>query len=132
MKLLRAIWFPSMFLLMFLTVMYIGAYYMETVTTTIGLAGSTIFYLDVTGRYLDFRYVSRLRAKDASLIAFSNRRSFCSRQVMIAVLGPSTARYYKSMGYRWYHIFPDGTFSGRSPFLNLTFWRKLFGLHTQA
>lgn len=125
MKLLRALYFPTCLLLMSLTIMIVGCYLMSLPVTLIGVAAGTIFYLDVTGRYLDYKYVSSLRPKDARLIAFSQRRSFCSRQVMIAVLGPSTARYYHSMGYRWYHIFPDGTFSGRSPFLNLNFWRKI-------
>lgn len=125
MKLLRALYFPTCLLLMSLIIMIVGCYLMSLPVTLIGVAAGTIFYLDVTGRYLDYKYVSRLRHKDACLVAFSARRSFCSRQVMIAVLGPSIALYYYNFGYRWYHIFPDGTFSGRSPFLNLNFWRKI-------
>ena len=36
-------------------------------------------------------------------------------------------RQYADMGYRWYHFFPDRTFTRESPFFKLKFWRSLVG-----
>ncbi len=33
---------------------------------------------------------------------------------------------YLRLGYRWYHIFPDGTFTRNSPFIKSAFWIHLF------
>ncbi|MGX7875104.1 hypothetical protein ACVDG5_022395 [Mesorhizobium sp. ORM6] len=35
--------------------------------------------------------------------------------------------YYKALGYRWWHVIPDGAFGIHSPFLKMSFWASVVG-----
>ncbi len=36
--------------------------------------------------------------------------------------------YYKALGYKWWHVTPDGTFSRNTPFLKASFWKSIVGV----
>jgi hypothetical protein len=102
------------------------------------IAGVCILLFDISARLKDFRRVAGVLRYDASLLPrhiIRYRRSWCQRTVMhwaaFAALGQTGRTYvrkqYGRMGYRWFHIFPDKTFTRESPFLKPSFWRSLIG-----
>jgi hypothetical protein len=61
------------------------------------------------------------------------RTAWCSRRAALAAtvaegFGRESRELVHSWGYRPWHIFPDGAFSTRSPFLRLEFWKSVLGL----
>ncbi|ESX98723.1 MULTISPECIES: hypothetical protein [unclassified Mesorhizobium] len=109
-----------------------------------GLAGA-VFMSDVGARYAEFR---KARAKIAEFegspalgtvfyqLGTFHKRSWCQRTALYwaatDVLGPNGGMivklWYKALGYKWWHLTPDGTFSRQSPFLKLGFWSSLVGV----
>ena len=99
------------------------------------LIGGTVFMLDMMARLQDF-FVLHTKAfqgagsnnyyKTLELMRYSK----CQRNVAIAAsCNPNITRsYYYDSGYRWYHLFPDKTFSKDSPFIKLAFWKKTLGI----
>ena len=113
--------------------------------------GGVAFVADARARRADYR-----RARDRILAVAAaqsesalvreltqlyqqHKRSWCQRTSLIwaaaAALGPRGSRFvrgaFRSHGYHWWHITPDGTFSRHCPFLKLSFWLILFGLSPQ-
>lgn len=84
---------------------------------------------DMRSRYAEYRKLVLKR--------FSNKRlkymrtSACQRYAAIAA-SPSmriASEYYRSLGYRWYHLLPDGTFKIKSnPYLKIVFYKRLLGI----
>lgn len=69
------------------------------------------------------------------LLMARHRGSWCQREMMKAVgatIAPeahaSVCQGYHLDGYRWFHIFPDKTFSASSPFLKARWWKAFFGV----
>ena len=101
------------------------------------LLGAVILIFDTRGRRKDFHNARNYLARghDPSQVARTYQYSWCSRAACRAAASLSgagadqaIADYYRDNGYRWFHIFPDNTFSRHSPFLKLRFWRiTLFG-----
>jgi hypothetical protein len=61
------------------------------------------------------------------------RTAWCSRRAALAAsfaegFGRESRELVHSWGYRPWHVFPDGAFSARSPFLRLEFWKSVLGL----
>lgn len=94
-----------------------------------------IFLIDVTGRTRSYRKLESFKSVMKSCsridsIPYFPRmwdaygKSFCGRNVVIAVF-PLASWYYYNQGYRWYHLFPDGTFRMNSTLLKPAFWRNL-------
>ncbi len=103
-----------------------------------GVAGVCILVFDIKARLSDFRRVAGVLRYDAALLPrhiARYKRSWCQRTVLhwaaFSALGQSGRAYVRSqygrMGYRWFHFFPDKTFTRESPFLKPSFWRSLIG-----
>lgn len=81
---------------------------------------SAFFAADAVGRLTDFFYINTIYKKNVHCVKsywnlFSVTR--CSREVMITV-DQEAKEYYKLLGYRWYHFFPErrvGVFSVIKP-----------------
>lgn len=63
----------------------------------------------------------------------ARKRSWCQRHAAAAAFhhqgwGDYAKTRYRSLGYRAWHLFPDGTFSRDCPFLTMRFWRTLLGV----
>ncbi|WP_300529259.1 hypothetical protein [Maricaulis sp.] len=61
------------------------------------------------------------------------RASWCSRRAALAAAhsagcGGEARALVLKWGYKPWHVFPDGAFSRRSPFLQTSFWRSVMGL----
>ncbi|RUT88031.1 MULTISPECIES: hypothetical protein [unclassified Mesorhizobium] len=104
-----------------------------------------VFMTDVGARYAEFR---KARAKIAEFegspalgtvfyqLGTYHKRSWCQRTALrwaaTDVLGPRggmiVTLWYKALGYRWWHVLPDGTFSRQSPFLKAGFWSSVVGV----
>jgi len=103
------------------------------------LAGLAILVFDTAGRARDHASAVAFLSQggDPRLIAKSCQFSWCGRVACQAAAdsvgaraGGAVRRFYAVRGYRWFHIFPDETFTLRSPFLSGRFWRiTLFGNH---
>ena len=84
--------------------------------------GCLVMYLDMRARYVDY-----LRIKDTKFnpqIAMRLGKSWCGRGVCLYAWGYSALRLYNRMGYRWYHVFPDGF---PRVFFKLWFWKSVVG-----
>lgn len=100
-------------------------------------AGALVLIFDIRGRGLDYRNVHRhlSQGRDPARVAKTYQYSWCGRVACRAAAieagrahGDAVEAYYRENGYRWFHIFPDNTFSLNSPFLTLRFWQiTLFG-----
>lgn len=51
------------------------------------------------------------------------KSSYCSRGVAVARYGDIAVMVFRAMGYKWYHILPDGA---PTVFLKREFWRDVF------
>ena len=102
------------------------------------LASLPVFsQLDARCRYQDYK-----RAKDLFFrFGFDPRiiktllKSRCQRDAaMVAALesghGESCRAFYRSQGYRWYHILPDFLFSHPQFLMSRHFWQSTFFLKT--
>ncbi len=99
--------------------------------TAIGVPGSAILAFDIRGRMIDYRHAHRhfSLGRDPVRVAKNYQMSWCGRVACEkaavsagAEPGDAVKKYYRDSGYRWFHIFPDNTFSLQSPFLSLRFW----------
>jgi hypothetical protein len=109
---------------------------------------AVIAALDVRARWRDYRRLVPLfrwredpdtfNDADAVRLLRRHRHSWCQRTAAIAAWrgagnGEFAAWFYRHLGYRWWHVLPDGTFSRRSPYLNPAFYRALiFGTKEAA
>lgn len=101
------------------------------------LLGAVILAFDTRGRRKDFHNARDYLARghEPAQVAKTYQYSWCSRAACRAaashageIAEQAVDSYYRVNGYRWFHIFPDNTFSLNSPFLKLRFWRiTLFG-----
>lgn len=128
---LKALWPPITLIAADIALM-VPLYWLGFDLLFAGLAiGLAILVFDMRGRRMDYRnalYHIRL-GRDPSRVAKSYQFSWCGRvacqHAAWAVgneTGAAVAGYYHENGYRWFHIFPDNTFSPKSPFLSLRFW----------
>ena len=83
---------------------------------------------DVIQRWRDFRRWRNLPA-DKRILRMA-RYSRCQRNAMVAACSDQAKaeRYYAEAGYRFWHILPDKTFSRKSPFIKMAFYRSLLGV----
>lgn len=108
-------------------------------------AGAIFFAADAGARLSEYHYaVAWFRQRPVSttdaivndfraLLRF-HQKSWCRRTALTKAcahtVGGDTnlvACYYRALGYRWFHLTPDGTFSRNSPMLRLGFWRDTLG-----
>ena len=131
-----AVWPPLSLLTLSLTAANLA--FMPLLLRLAAAAGVCILVFDISARLRDFRRVARNLSYDPELLPRHiprYKRSWCQRTVLhwaaFAALGREGRRYvqmqYGRMGYRWFHFFPDKTFTRESPFLKPSFWRSLIG-----
>lgn len=94
------------------------------------LAVAVFGYIDSIGRYSDYRrnivdYLSHASPSGKIFLADFYGRSFCGRWMM-SVIDPMLWRYYWTVGYRPWHILPDGF---PAILLNPRFWKTLVKGH---
>ena len=100
-----------------------------------------IMLFDARARTKDYQFalmhISAGRRPDR--IAGILRMSWCCRMACIAAgdtvgvsSGDKIREFYRNAGYRWYHVFPDGTFTYETPFRYLTFWKVTLLGYAQA
>jgi hypothetical protein len=132
---LLAIWPP---MALFATSLTVAALPVPLFLRAAAIGGVIILMLDITARLRDFRQVVGRLALDPALLnrhIVRYKPSWCQRTVLYwaadEALGRESRAYvgrqFAEMGYRWYHFFPDRTFTRESPFLKLKFWRNLVG-----
>ena len=82
---------------------------------------------DIVQRFKEYR---KMRSEFRKGYIITLRHSACQRMAVIAAApNPKEVRkHFKDMGYRWYHIVPDGTFTRKSPYLSMSFYLGLLGL----
>lgn len=86
--------------------------------------GATMMALDFIGRLRD--YLSLLHEKITNRHILVFRRTWCGREV-IKALYPEAREIYRNLGYRWYHITPDGFWCRHSVGLTVGHWFSLIG-----
>lgn len=93
--------------------------------------GIVVLVFDMRGRCRDYHNALHHlgRGRDPARVAKSYQFSWCGRVACQAAAnaagnpaGRAVEYYYRENGYRWFHIFPDNTFTLKSPFLTLRFW----------
>ncbi len=142
---LDAIWPPLILMVLATVIGLISAWFDITYFVVLAVIGFAILIGDCLGRSRD--YLNARRRFDVARdeievyeVVRRFRRAWCARVACEAAwkragvneAGKSElgARYvratYHMLGYRYWHIFPDGTFTKNSPFLKLAFWIHLF------
>jgi hypothetical protein len=128
---LSALWPPVALLAADLMLLGVAAYYRLTVPAALFAVGFAVLAFDIRGRIHDFHSARThlKRGRNPARVAKSFQFSWCGRVAcqsaafaVNAAIGARVARYYRISGYRWFHIFPDNTFTLSSPFLTVRFW----------
>lgn len=83
-----------------------------------------MFIGDTIARTLE--YIKLRKSIYSESLAHRYRKSWCGRTLVKARHGKKATLYYKMAGYRWYHLFPDKTFSRNTPLLKIKFWKSIF------
>lgn len=122
MRTIIAIWLPSCFAaLCSLLVLYSTFFIIPAI---FGIA-------DARARYKDFLFITSCKSYDNGSFYLRTlqkyKHSACQRYAAIAAI-PGAMSTYRRMGYKWYHLLPDGTFSRNSPYLKLKFYKTLLGV----
>lgn len=97
-----------------------------------------VMALDAAARLKEYRSAvaafSDLRHFDDGfhVLLHKHKRSWCQREMLKAAAATvfndgrrTVSQAYRFLGYRWFHVFPDRTFSRHSPFLKWSFWKEL-------
>ena len=133
---LQAIYPPLLLGALTLLVVFcgLGSYY--TFFRYLGAIGSLLFFTDAFNRFKGFkRTVKRIREGSHSheSILHINRKAWCTRESTIAAFKVVSKKnykkgrkYYKKMGYRAWHIFPENTFTKKSPWMKKKFYKETF------
>ncbi len=139
-----AIWPPLLLLAMAASIGMVTAYYGVLSLTILVVIGCAILIGDCFGRSKDYlnarrRFVEAANNYETYEVIRRFRRAWCARVACSAAWKREFLRHdmaeaaetyvrdnYYRMGYRWWHIFPDGTFTKNSPFIKLAFWVHLF------
>lgn len=106
-----------------------------------GLAwlGCGVLCLDSLARFRQYRVIrAALRRENgvtgrARRLFRQARSTWCTRRAALAAaqaegFGREARALVARWGYRPWHVFPDRSFSRRSPFLRIAFWRAVLGL----
>lgn len=91
------------------------------------LLGSLILFIDIKARYEEYVKLvneksEHKRMKRIDLMRASN----CSRTAAIAAFPDLAKPHYAKLGYKWYHIFPDGA---PQCFFSVKWWKRTLGIH---
>lgn len=103
------------------------------------MIGVFLLITDIIARHRQFEELRRALRRAGGLTGHAlarfrkARTAWCSRRAALAAsfaegFGRESRELVHSWGYRPWHIFPDGAFSARSPFLRVEFWKSVLGL----
>lgn len=129
----RAVWPP----LTLLSIAAVASLFAPLTVTVPLILFQVVMLFDAWARLREFDTARSLMQDGLAVgqLMRKHRHSWCQREMMKAAAashmkaGDSLVSFlYRAQGYRWYHIFPDGTFSRDCPFLKRNFWQSLFGL----
>lgn len=142
---LDAIWPPILLMVLAAFVGLISAWFGIKTLVVLAILGIAILVGDCFGRSKDYlnaqrRFIEARDEAESLEVVRRFRRAWCARVACNAawkrtnVQAPHdpaieehfVAINYFRLGYRWYHIFPDGTFTRNSPFIKSAFWIHLF------
>lgn len=121
MRTLLAIWLPTTFTIVCVALCFLSLWFALPALFGAG---------DARARYKEFKFLKDFDWSNR-LILMKMSSSMCTRFAAISACSSSErARiFYRKLGYRWYHILPDGTFSIKNnPYLSIKFYRKLLGV----
>ena len=136
-----AIWPPLVLLAIAASIGMVAASYGILSLTVLAVLGCAILIGDSFGRSKDYlnarrRFIAATNEEEDHDIVRRFRKAWCARVACNAAWKrehldknmPSNyvSQSYKSMGYRWWHYFPDSTFTKNSPFIKPAFWVHLF------
>jgi hypothetical protein len=128
---LKALWPPISLITADLALMIPAYLWTPAVFQFLLFGGLAILAFDLRGRRIDFRIAKKHieNGRNPSRVAKTYQFSWCGRVACQHAAwaagnekGGEVERYYRECGYRWYHIFPDRTFTLQSPFLTVRFW----------
>ena len=93
------------------------------------LIPATLSFGDMVARFKDYRNATKTLSQENILRTFSkHKRSACQRYAVTAAAlhkGIECKGVFRNMGYKFYHVFPDKTFTRKCPFLKLKFYKAL-------
>ena len=137
MPIIRAVWPPLALTSASSCLLGYGLIHTNIPAIAVGAALTAVFTLDTLGRLRDFDKLA-IRAKhDVRHHPVTSwrtyRRSWCGRTMyrhFIRKHHPEAAPMIRIMeeahGYKWFHIFPDKTFTRDSKMLRLKYWLTLW------
>jgi hypothetical protein len=79
---------------------------LASITLSLGVAMALFGALDAVGRLRDYNYLKKFTYIPERLARYYGS-SFCGRWIII-LIDPAYGWYYYRVGYRWWHILPDG------------------------
>ncbi len=142
---LEAIWPPILLMGFAAFVGLVSAWFGIKSLVVLAIVGFAILIGDIFGRSKDYlnarrRFSEAYDEEEKHEVVRRFRRAWCARVACSAAwnldkdatelnrtLGDDFVKVaYVKLGYRWYHIFPDHTFSKNSPFIKSSFWIHLF------
>lgn len=141
MRAVLAVWPPTTLSAASASLAYISS--SSTVLVAVFLFGAFILLLDAKARFGEFKKAHREFSGSPlpcvgriSYIAHQHRTSWCSRTAITwaarlsgdQIAAETVTDYYRYLGYRWWHLTPDHTFTRNSPFLKVSFWKSGFGI----
>lgn len=140
-----AIWPPLVLMALAAIVGLIGAWLGIKTLVILAVVGIAILIGDCFGRSKDYlsahrRFIEARDENESLEVVRRFRRAWCARVACNAAWKRTLTEmphefaieqdfvevHYFRLGYRWYHVFPDGTFTKNSPFLKIAFWVHLF------
>lgn len=138
---LDAIWPPLVLIAIAAVIGLVSAAFGIKSLAILAVAGIAILTGDCFGRSKDYlnarrRFVEARDHDERIEVIRRFRRAWCARVACSAAWKREYAglelpenfvdQAYFAMDYRWWHFFPDGTFTKNSPFLKIAFWIHLF------
>lgn len=89
------------------------------------ILGVIIMIFDILARYKEYLFITNCSSDKKKMSMIKHMKSsWCTRTVAKYSYHPASS-YYKKMGYKWYHIFPDN-FHKR--IFTFRFWLSLLGI----
>lgn len=87
------------------------------------MLGVIVMSLDIVARWRDFKKIEGSRFSTSK--AYRYRTSWCSRGVACYTWGAPAILYYRSLGYKPWHILPD---DAPICFFSIKFWKGVIGV----
>lgn len=90
---------------------------------------TALMFFDTRTRWTDYNRLKKIIDRYGPDVIYLRvrRSSWCQRTSTIAAFevnghGEEAIQYYRDRGYRFWHIFPDRTFTRNCPLIDIHFW----------